>query len=151
MGEFYFPESTVTWSHFPAQNRPRVDACYRLMGKIPEASEPMVITGIYCKAIQLRKELAVATDQLSKSELHTDGNQMKAALKSMDDAIAKLEQCREMDFNPLPVPKKQPINTKSLTLSERAVIFQSWERKRKNSEQYRPSVQQLKASNSQLW
>ena len=127
-----------------------VDACYRLMDTIPEASEPRVITGIYCRAIQLRKELAVAADQLSKSELHTDGNQMKAALKSMDDVIAKLEKCRERDPNPLPVPKKQPINTKSLTLSERAVIFQSWERKRKNSEQYRPSVRQLKASNSQL-
>ena len=104
------------------------------MDKIPEAPEPRVITGIYCKAIQLRKELAVAAAQSSKSEPHTDGNQMEAALKSMDEVIATLEKCRERDSNPQPVPKKQPINTKSLTLSERAVIFQSWERKRKNSE-----------------
>ena len=110
------------------------------MVDIPEAPKPRMITGIYRKAIQLREELAVVTDQISKSDLHTDNNQMKAALKSMDDAIAKLKECREMEPSPLPLPKKQPISTTSLTLSERAVIFQSWERKRRKSEQHKPSV-----------
>ena len=104
------------------------------MVDIPEAPKPGMITGIYRKAIQLREELAVVTDQIFKSDLHTDHNQMKAALKSMDDTIAKLKECRDMEPSPLPLPKKQPISTTLLTLSERAVIFQSWERKRRKLE-----------------
>ena len=106
------------------------------MEEIPEVPKPSVITGICRKAIQLRNELAAVIDQQPMSELHKEDNQVKAALKAMDDAVAKLQDCGEMCPNPLPLPKQEPTSTTSLTLFERAVMFQSWERKRKNSEQH---------------
>ena len=111
-----------------------------------EAPNSSVITGIYGKAIQLREELAAVTDQLSKSELHADDRQMKAALISMDDAIEKLKESRAMCPNSQPLSKKQSIRTPPLTFTDRAVIFQSWERKRKNSAQQSSHTQQQKAS-----
>ena len=120
------------------------------MEEIPEVPKLSVITDICRKAIHLRNELAAVIDQLPKSELHKEDNQVKAALKAMDDAIAKLQDCREMCPNSLPLPKKESNSTTSLTLFERAVMFQSWERKRKKSEQHRPSAQQQKAANSQM-
>lgn len=125
-------------------------ASYNCMDEMPEAPNSRVIAGLYRKAIQLREELAMVTDQLSKTEFRTDDCQVKAALKSMDDAIAKLKESRAICPNSQPLPKKQPISTPPLTLSERAVIFQSWDRKRKSSEQQSPPTQQQKASNSQL-
>ena len=119
------------------------------MNEMSGASNTSVITGIYRKAIQLREELAVVTDQLSKSELHADDHQVKAALISMDDVIAKLKASKTMCPNFQPLPEKQPVRTPPLTLTERAVIFQSWERKRKNSAQQSSYIQQKKAS-SQL-
>ena len=120
------------------------------MEEVPEVPKLSAITGICRKAIHIRNELAEVVDRLPKSELYKEDNQVRAALKAMDDAIAKLQDCGEMCPNSLPLPKKEPISTASLTLFERAVMFQSWERKRKNSEQPRPSVQQQKAVNSQM-
>ena len=120
------------------------------MEEVPEVPKLSAITGICRKAIHIRNELAAVVDQLPKSELYKEDNQVRAALKAMDDAIAKLQDSGEMCPNSLPLPKKEPISTTSLTLFERAVMFQSWERKRKNSEQPRPSGQQQKAVNSQM-
>ena len=116
------------------------------MDEMPEAPNSSVITGIYRRAIQLREELAAVTDQLSRSEQHADDHQMKAALISLDDAIAKLKESRAMSPNSQPLSKKQPVRTPPLTFTERAVIFQSWERKRKNSAQQSSLSQQQKAS-----
>ena len=108
------------------------------------------IAGICHKAIHLRNELAVVADQLPKSEPYKKDNQVRAALQMMDDAIAKLQDCGELCPKPHSLPEKEPISTTSLTLCERAVLFQSWDRKRKNSEQPRPSGQQQKAVKSQM-
>ena len=116
------------------------------MDEMPEASNSSVITGIYRKAIQLREELAAVTVQLSKSELHADDHQVKAALKSMDDAIAKLKESKEIYPTPQQLLEKQPVRIPSLTLTERAVLFQGWERKRKSSTQKSSHIQQKKAS-----
>ena len=113
---------------------------------MPEASNSSGITGIFRKAIQLREELAAVTDQLSKSELHVDDRQVKAALLSMDDAIAKLKESKEICPNSQHLSEKQPVRTPPLTFTERAVIFQSWERKRKNSAQQSSHIQQKKAT-----
>ena len=121
------------------------------MDKTPEPPKPCVITGICRKATQLRNELAAVSDQQSNSlsGLHKEDNQVKAALKAMDDAIVKLQDCKKMCPNLLPVPEQEPISTTSLSLFERAAMFQSWERKRKNPEQHRPSLQQQKTAKSQ--
>ena len=118
------------------------------MEEMPEALNPSVIAGIYRKVIQLREELAAVADQFSKSDLHADDYHMKAAVTSMGDAIANLKESRAMISSSQPLPKR-PINPPPLTASERAVIFQNWERKRKSSEQQSPHMQRQKASKSQ--
>ena len=121
------------------------------MDEIPESPKLGVIIGICRKVTQLRNELAAVSDQQpnSMSGLHKEDNQVKVALKAMDYAIAKLQDCGKMCPNPSPLPKQEPISTTTLSLFERAAMFQSWERKRKNPEQHRPSLQPQKAAKSQ--
>ena len=121
------------------------------MDEIPEVPKPSVIISICCKVTQLRNELAAVIDQQpnSMSGLHTEDNQVKVALKAMDDAIAKLQNCGKICPDLVPLPKQEPISTTSLSLFERSAMFQSWDRKRKNPEQSRPSLQQQKAAKSQ--
>lgn len=104
------------------------------MEEVPAVPKLSAITGICNKAIQVRNELALIVDQLPKTERCKEGNQMKAALKAMDEAIVKLQSSQERCPNSLPLPKKEPGGTTPLTLFERAAVFQSWERKRKSPE-----------------
>ena len=119
------------------------------MDEIPEVPKPSVIIDICRKVTQLRNELAAVIDQLPMSGLCKENDQVKVALKAMDDAVAKLQDCGKMCHYPVPLPKQEPLSTTSLSLFERAAMFQSWDRKRKNPEHHRPSSQQQKAAKSQ--
>ena len=110
-----------------------------------------MIAGICRKAIQLRNELAAVSEQQSNSkrELYKEGSQLKVALKAVDEAISKLQECGKTCGNPTSMVKQEPVSKMALSLFERASLFQSWDRKRKHQEQHRPSAQQQKAAKSQ--
>ena len=117
------------------------------MEELPEVSKLSAITSICRKAITIRNELAAIVDQMPKLENKEDSQEC-AALKAMDDAIAKLQVTGETCPNSQTLRKREPNSTAPLTLVERAIMFQSWEKKRKNSEQPRLSVQQQKVANT---
>lgn len=121
------------------------------MEKVPEVPKSSVSMSICCKVTQLRNELAAVIDQQPNrmTGLHTEDNQLKAALTAMDDAIAKLQTCNKICPDLVPLPKHEPSNSAILSLFERAAMFQNWDRKRKSQELSRPSLQQQKAAKSQ--
>ena len=121
------------------------------MEEIPEFPKLSVIISICSKLTHLRNELAAIIDQQPNRMpgLHTEDNQLKAALTAMDDAIAKLQTCRKNCPELAPLSKQEPSNRAVLSLFERAALFQNWDRKRKSPEQSRPSLQQQKAAKSQ--
>ena len=118
------------------------------MEELPEVSKLSAITSICSKAIAVRNELAAIVDQLPKSVEDKTDSQVRAALKAMDDSIEKLQATGEMCPTSLPLRMREPISTAPLTIFERAIMFQSWEKKRKTSEQPRHSGQQQKVATS---
>lgn len=126
-------------------------ALYIRMDETPKFLVPCAIAGICRKATQLRNELAAVSEQQSNSmrELYSEGSQLKVALKAMDDAISKLQECGNTCGNPMPMARQEPISTTPLSLIERASLFQSWDMKRKHQEQHRSPAQQQKAAKTQ--
>ena len=118
------------------------------MDKTPKCLGPCAIAEVCRKATQLRNELVAVSEQQCSimREPHKGGNQLKLALKAVDEAISKLHECENTCGNSTPMARQEPISTTPLSISERASVFQSWDMKRKRQEQKQIPTQQQKAA-----
>lgn len=137
-------------SHFPAQD-PNDSIVFCIKMETPECLVPCAIAEICRRMTQLRKELVEVSEQQCNTMRAPckDGNQMKLALKAMDDAILKLQECQNSSGKSMPIARQEPTSTMPRSIFERASLFQSWDMKRKHQEQNQPPAQQQKAAKSQ--
>lgn len=102
----------------------------------PKCLVPCAIAETCRKMTQLRNELVAVSEQqcnIMRAPCK-EGNQLKAALKAMDDAISKLHECENTCGKSMPMTEQEPISTTPLSIFERASLFQSWDLKRKRQE-----------------
>ena len=118
----------------------------------PKCQVPCAIAEICRKMIQLRTELDAVSERQGNTtqEPFKESNQMKLALKAMDEAISKLHECENVCGKSIPMAAQEPTRTAPLSIFERATLFQSWDTKRKRQEQNQPPAKQQKTANSQI-
>ena len=118
------------------------------MDETPNCLMPCAIAEICRKVTQLRNELGAVSEQQCNSmqEPHKVGNQLKSALKAMDEAISKLHECENTCGNSMPMARQEPIRATPISIFERASLFQSRDMKRRRQEQQQPPTQQQRAA-----
>ena len=98
---------------------------------------PCTINLLRCQATQLRNGLVKASEQQCRANPETDcsANQLKLALKAVEEALSILKDCEISHEIPKKEEGQEQKNGKPLTIFERANCFQSWDASRRQEKQ----------------
>lgn len=129
-----------------------VPALFMSTDKTQQRQVPCAIALIRCQATQLRNELVKVSEQKCCTSPEPDrlANQLKLALRAAEEVLSTLQECENIHADSEKAESLDCKKVKSLTIFERASMFQSWDMHRRHKEVKQDTQQQQKAVKRKL-